>query len=154
MDCSLPGFSVHGISQARILEWVAISFSRRSSQSRDWTCVSHIVGRCFTIWVTRGVIWNYAIAAQFTLLEIVQFLSKFLNLLIFYFAWPMLYKWKQQSLGDSTSVYKMLYWIFCLNSQRHLNWISNFDLTFYFSSLLLMNQWSSFQFQIKSQWVI
>ena len=37
IDCSLPGFSVHGIFQARILEWVAISFSRRSSQPRDWT---------------------------------------------------------------------------------------------------------------------
>ena len=36
-DCSLPGFSVHGILQARILEWVAISFSRGSSQLRDWT---------------------------------------------------------------------------------------------------------------------
>ena len=40
MDCSLPGSSVHGIFQARILEWVAISFSRGSSQSRDWTWVS------------------------------------------------------------------------------------------------------------------
>ena len=37
MDCSLPGFSVHGISQAGILEWVAILFSRASSQLRDWT---------------------------------------------------------------------------------------------------------------------
>ena len=37
MDCSLPGSSVHGISQARILEWVAISFSRGSSQPRDPT---------------------------------------------------------------------------------------------------------------------
>ena len=53
MDCSLPGSSVHGIDQARILEWVAISFSRRSSWSRDWTLVSHIVGRCFTVWATR-----------------------------------------------------------------------------------------------------
>ena len=35
MDCSLPGFSVHGIFQARVLEWVAISFSRGSSQPRD-----------------------------------------------------------------------------------------------------------------------
>ena len=49
MDCSLPGFSVHGIFQARILEWVAISFSRRSSQPRDWTRVSLIVGRRFTV---------------------------------------------------------------------------------------------------------
>ena len=43
----------HGIFQARILEWVAISFSRRSSQPRDWTRV--IVGRCFTVWATREV---------------------------------------------------------------------------------------------------
>ena len=53
MDCSLPGSSVHGIFQARILEWVAISFSRGSSRPRDRTRVSHIVGRCFTIWATR-----------------------------------------------------------------------------------------------------
>ena len=52
-DCSLPGSSIHGIFQARILEWVAISFSRRSSLLRDWTWVSHIVGRCFTVWATR-----------------------------------------------------------------------------------------------------
>ena len=45
MDCSLPGSSIHGIFQARILEWVAISFSRRSSLPRDWTQVSLIVGR-------------------------------------------------------------------------------------------------------------
>ena len=49
---NLPGSSIHGIFQARILEWVAISFSR-SSQPRDWTQVSRIVGRCFTIWATR-----------------------------------------------------------------------------------------------------
>ena len=48
MDCSPPGSSVHGILQARILEWVAISFSRGSSQPRDRTQVSRIAGRCFT----------------------------------------------------------------------------------------------------------
>ena len=53
MDCSLPGSAIHGIFQAGILEWVAISFSRRSSQPRDWTEVSRIVGRPFTIWATR-----------------------------------------------------------------------------------------------------
>ena len=42
MDCSLPGSSVHGILQARILDWVAISFSRGSSQCRDGNCVSYI----------------------------------------------------------------------------------------------------------------
>ena len=40
MDCSLPGSSVHGIFQARVLEWVAIAFSRGSSRPRDWTQVS------------------------------------------------------------------------------------------------------------------
>ena len=49
MDYSLPVSSVHGIFQARVLEWVAISFSRRSSQPRDQTRVSHIAGRCFTV---------------------------------------------------------------------------------------------------------
>ena len=49
MDCSPPGSSVHGISQERVLEWVAISFSRGSSQLRDQTQVSRIVGRRFTI---------------------------------------------------------------------------------------------------------
>ena len=53
MDCSLPGSSVHRLFQARVLEWVAISFSRRSSWPRDWTRVSHIVGKCLTIWATR-----------------------------------------------------------------------------------------------------
>ena len=47
MDCSLPGSSVHGILQARVLEWVAISFSRGSSQPRDQTQVSHTAGRRF-----------------------------------------------------------------------------------------------------------
>ena len=49
MDCSLPGSSAHGIFQARILEWVAVSFSRGSSQTRDQTQVSCIAGRFFTI---------------------------------------------------------------------------------------------------------
>ena len=49
MDCSLPGSSVHGIFQARVLEWGAISFSRGSSQPRDRTQFSHIVGRCFIV---------------------------------------------------------------------------------------------------------
>ena len=53
MDCNLPGSSICGILQARILEWVAISFSRRSSQPRDQTQVSCITGRRFTIWATR-----------------------------------------------------------------------------------------------------
>ena len=53
MDCSLPGFSVHGILQATTLEWVPIHFSRDSSWPRDWTWVSRIAGRFFTVWAIR-----------------------------------------------------------------------------------------------------
>ena len=53
MDCSPPGSSIHGIFQARVLEWVASSFSRGSSRPRDWTWISRIVGRHFTVWATR-----------------------------------------------------------------------------------------------------
>ena len=56
MNCSPPGSSVHGISQARILECIAISSSRGSSWPRDWTgisCNSFIAGRIFPRWATR-----------------------------------------------------------------------------------------------------
>ena len=60
VDCSPPGSSVHGVLQARILEWVAISFSRGSSRPRNRTHVSRIAGRCFNLWATRdlmALIW-------------------------------------------------------------------------------------------------
>ena len=53
MDCSPPGSSVHGILQARILEWVAISFSKGSSRPRDQTQVSCLRGRHFNLLATR-----------------------------------------------------------------------------------------------------
>ena len=49
MDCNPPGSSVHGILQARILEWVAMPFSRGSSQPRDQTHVSYV--SCIGQWV-------------------------------------------------------------------------------------------------------
>ena len=51
--CDHMDYTVHGILQARILEWVAFPFSRGSSQSRHWTQVSCIAGRFFTSWATR-----------------------------------------------------------------------------------------------------
>ena len=53
LDCSPPGSSIHEIFQAKILEWVAFSFSSRSSCPRDWTqvsCISSIAGTFFTRW--------------------------------------------------------------------------------------------------------
>ena len=56
MDCSSPGSPVHGIFQAGILEWVAIPFSRGSSQPRDRIWVVFIVGRFFTVWATGKIL--------------------------------------------------------------------------------------------------
>ena len=55
MDDSPPGSSVHGILQARIPDWVAIPFSRGSSWPKDWTQVSCITDRFFTIWATKEI---------------------------------------------------------------------------------------------------
>ena len=55
MNYSLPRSSVHGLLQARILEWIAIPFSRGSSQKRDLIWVSHIASKFFTVWVTKAL---------------------------------------------------------------------------------------------------
>ena len=59
MDCSLPGSSVHGISQTRILEWVVIPFSRESSWLRDQTWVSCIAGKFFQCWTSKEAWESY-----------------------------------------------------------------------------------------------
>ena len=59
MHCGPPGSSIHGILQARLLEWIAISFSRGSSQLRDRTQVSRIAGRCFNLWAREGHSKNF-----------------------------------------------------------------------------------------------
>ena len=75
MDCSLSSSSVHGIFQARMLEWIAISFSRGTSQPRNRTLVSHIAGRRFTVWATKEAptgclfpfwVWKKATAQETT----------------------------------------------------------------------------------------
>ena len=73
MDYSLPGSSDHGISQARILEWVAISFSRWSSTPRDRTQVSYLACRFFTTapprnnkWILKKFFTNYHCSVQFS----------------------------------------------------------------------------------------
>ena len=53
--CNPTDYTVHGILQARILEWVTVPFSRGSSQPRDQTQIFHIAGRFFTTWTTREV---------------------------------------------------------------------------------------------------
>ena len=61
VDCSPPGSSMHGILQARILEWVANPFSSESSWLRDRTRVSCIAGRFFTIWKWK---WSCSVVSD------------------------------------------------------------------------------------------
>ena len=82
MDCSLSGSSIHGIFQARVLEWIGISFSRGSSRPRNQTPVSRIAGRCFTIWATReahGKITVSTTVQSFSLNKWPSYCSKALN---------------------------------------------------------------------------
>ena len=60
VHCQL-GSSVHGIFQTRVQKWLVISLSKGSSQPRDWTRVSRIAGRRFTIWATRGTLLSFLI---------------------------------------------------------------------------------------------
>ena len=66
--CDPMDYIVHGILQARILEWVAFSFSRGSSQPKDWTQVSRIAGGFFISWATRE--------AQLILYSLVKYRAK------------------------------------------------------------------------------
>ena len=66
VDCSLPGSSIYGILQARVLEWVAISCYRGFSQLRDRTLVSCIAGRHFTLWATREALLNIKVKPKAT----------------------------------------------------------------------------------------
>ena len=58
--CDPMDYTVYGILQVRVLDWVAFPFSRGSSQPRDWTQVSHIIGRFFTSWATREAQENWS----------------------------------------------------------------------------------------------
>ena len=58
MDCSPPGFSLHRFLQSKVLEWVAIPFSRGSSQPQDWTQISCIASRFFAVWASREIIYK------------------------------------------------------------------------------------------------
>ena len=99
MNCSPSGFPVHEMSQARILEWVAISFSGESSQPRVWTHVSYIAGRFFVAEPLAVSIYilKYNLKSCF----IVKMESFYLV-------------WKQKNFQLS-HFYSTLSWIFCLS---------------------------------------
>ena len=100
MGCSLPGSSVYGILQARILEWVTISFSTGSSWPRNWTPVSCIAGRFLSDWATReasGIristhIRIYSYTHIYTYTYIYSFLDYFPTIGNYRVEFPVLYR--------------------------------------------------------------
>ena len=80
LDHSLTGSFVHGILQAGILEWVAISFSRGSSQPRDWTCISCIGRLVLYHWATREALGKFGFSCK---PEVLTFLLKLMTISYF-----------------------------------------------------------------------
>ena len=121
VNCSQPGFSIHGILQARVLECVAISFSRESSPSRDQTRVSHIAGRRFNFWATTEVQnWYIILSPSFTLVFI-------LCVLHMCFCKCKNDKWH---VSSSTMSYRII-----------LQPYTNFELNLFFSPFLPLSPW-------------
>ena len=75
MDCSPPGFSVHGLSQAKIEEWVAISFSREFSQPRDQVHIFCIAGRFFTTDPPGKTVCSQFLKHQICILKAIVFMK-------------------------------------------------------------------------------
>ena len=107
-DCSPTGSSVHGLLQARILEWAAIPFSRGSSWPRDQSLVSCIGGRFFTVWATRDAckadpqqIFFNCIDEDFRLIDPWKN-----HLSIFYYNAIWEYQWNIVGLSPNGSNYK------------------------------------------------
>ena len=101
-DCMLPGSSVHGLLQARILGWVAIPLPGGFSWPRDWTRVSCITGRFFTIWATSEALGGYEggnkcetfILKQFQTCQAYSFSFSFLyprQISVLYYSWTWTY---------------------------------------------------------------
>ena len=85
--CDPMDYTIHGILQARILEWVAFPFSKGSSQPRDWTQVSHIAGRFFTSWQSmrsQRVGHGWAAFTLQTFCELISILDTFILSFFFY----------------------------------------------------------------------
>ena len=145
MDCSLPVSSVHGIFQARILEWVAISFSRGSSWPRDWTGVSHIVGRCFTVWATRDI---------YILYMCYQYCSSSFYLFIFtYKVFPFI---KTTIKSNNKKMETRDFWNLLLRGRSICSWIQFLvsSLTIYMIVNLFLLFLQSLYFQIISVFII
>ena len=117
MDYSLAGSSVYGIFQARVMEWVARSFSRRSSPPRDRTQVSHFAGRCFTFWANREALgWQQTLQIRFYGLNMwwnwsLRDNKEFFFPLSFFCLFMLQFYWKEEHIAMLTTVIQC----FCTN---------------------------------------
>ena len=114
--CSPMDYTVHGILQARILEWVAVPFSTGSSQPRDWTQVSHIAGRFFTSWHTRKA-QEYWIGSLSLLQQIFPIQESNQGLL---HCRQIFTSWATRKVTDK------IYWIYYLCFCIFTSWIHNY----------------------------
>ena len=97
---SLPDFSVHGVLQSRVLEWIAIPFSRISFQLRDWTWVFCIVGGFFTIWATRETHLFICLASIYLLTDWLELKARLVD---WNFRWELMFQCLVYTPQDSRS---------------------------------------------------
>ena len=136
MNCRLPGSSVNGTCQARILEWVAVSFSRGSSQSRDWTHISCIAGGFFTVCLCHQGSCRYRYIDIFLFILSPCTNEKFLRL------WTLTYSWH---LASYVVLVMFLYWAYFgfLASLRYLTENLKLIHTFFLKlSVPVVDRWS------------
>ena len=114
MDCSPPGFSLHGILQARILVWVAMSSSRGSSQPRDQTWVSCAAGRFFNLLSYQESLWLTIEESKI----ITQLINRFINIKNTYY----LSRWVLEVLNtlptDTDDFLELILIVWCLSLMR------------------------------------
>ena len=146
MDCSLSRSSVHGILQARILEWVAISFSRGSSQPRDWTRVSRIAGGRFTIWATREA----QDFLEFSQIQNNSFVYVCVSLCVCADIAPLM--WKEVKIFKMNLYeYPVHHGKFYFQKAGSLNWMFWITLSFWFGSKTALSLSRCFQVVLKQR---
>ena len=111
MNSRWPGSSVHGISQARILEWVAIPFSRGSSRLKDWFCVSCIGRRILSSWATREALMNQYSGVS----------KKSCTIILFSMHWSFLPMNLQALSGQDLCILLGMHWVLCACSKPPVN---------------------------------
>ena len=132
VDCSPPGSSIHGILQARILEWVALSFSRGSSRPRDRTQVSRIAGRHFNLWA-RSIFCFVGLIYQTVSTEWSRNIAVFLLSLPLFFTYFLLnISFQSLMTFGEAYVFYLLKWTPLQSSQlasfQSLNYLKSFTV--------------------------